>query len=46
MKKIYLFGNGGHALSCIDAIERQKIAIITVLSKLISFEESSSESLR
>ena len=24
MKKIYLFGNGGHALSCIDAIERQK----------------------
>ena len=24
MKKIYLFGGGGHALSCIDVIERQK----------------------
>ena len=24
MKKLYLFGGGGHALSCIDVIEKQK----------------------
>ena len=24
MKKIYLFGDGGHVLSCIDVIKKQK----------------------
>ena len=24
MKKLYLFGGGGHSLSCIDVIEKQK----------------------
>tara|TARA_Y100000590_G_scaffold334538_1_gene380655 strand:- start:434 stop:994 length:561 start_codon:yes stop_codon:yes gene_type:complete len=34
MKKIYLFGGGGHALSCIDAIESEKkFKILGIIDK-------------
>ena len=40
MKKIYLFGGGGHAVSCIDVIERErKFEIFGIFNEKLSLNK-------